>query len=164
MTAGKRTIHLAAGIAMCLAASLALGACSIRQEGGQEAQKESAPVYYPSDLPYPFSDAVQVGNVLYLSGDIGDSGDGKTLVPGGVEAETRRIFERLGQRLAKHDLTYADVFKCTVMLADMADWPAFNAIYAEYFKEGRYPARSAMGVNGLALGARVELECWAYKG
>jgi enamine deaminase RidA (YjgF/YER057c/UK114 family) len=50
------------------------------------------------------------------------------------------------------------------MLADMSEWPAFNAIYAEYFKEGRYPARSAFGTNGLALGARVELECWAVKG
>lgn len=118
--------------------------------------------FFPSPLPYPFSDAVQVGDVLYLSGDIGDAGDGRSVVLGGIEPETRRIFERLEARLARHGLGFSDVFKCTVMLADMADWPAFNAIYADHFEVGRYPARSAMGVNGLALGARVEMECLAW--
>lgn len=119
-------------------------------------------VYHASDLPYPFSDAVQVGDVLYLSGDIGANDEGTGPVPGGIEAETRRIFERMEQRLARHKRTFDDVFKCTVMLADMAEWPAFNAVYAEHFKQGRFPARSAMGVNGLALGARVEVECMAH--
>lgn len=146
-------------------AALAASGCSIKQDPDREpAAAGGGATYHASDLPYPFSDAVEVGGVLYLSGDIGvnDAGDG--MVPGGVEAETRRIFARMKQRLARHDLTMDDVFKCTVMLADMSEWPAFNAIYAEQFKKGRYPARSAMGVNGLALGARVELECWAVNG
>ena len=56
------------------------------------------------------------------------------------------------------------MFKCTVMLADMAEWEAFNKIYVTYFKPDRLPARSAFGANGLARGARVELECVAYAG
>ena len=73
------------------------------------------------------------------------------------------MIERIDATLARHGLGLEDVFKCTVMLADMSEWPKFNEIYAAYFEEGKYPARSAMGVNGLALGARVEMECWAYK-
>lgn len=128
----------------------------------QDSAAARGPVFTSSDLPYPFSAAVQVGDVLYLSGDIGAAEDGRGVVPGGIEAETRRMFERIGATLARHGLGFESLFKCTVMLADMAEWPAFNAIYAEYFEKGRYPARSAMGVNGLALGARVEMECWAW--
>lgn len=124
--------------------------------------EESGPVFTPSTLPYPFSDAVQLGDILFLSGDIGMSEDGQTIAKGGMEVEARRVMIRLGERLSAHGLTYRDVIKCTVMLADMADWPTFNGIYAEYFTKP-YPARSAMGVSGLALGARVELECWAHK-
>ncbi len=77
--------------------------------------------FYPSSLPYPFSDAVQVGDVLYLSGDIGAADGGRSVVPGGIEPETRRIFQLLEARLARHGLGFSDVFKCTIMLADMAD-------------------------------------------
>lgn len=125
--------------------------------------KEPGPVFTPSGLPYPFSDAVQVGNVLYLSGQLGADESGARVVPGGIEPETRRMFERIGATLARHGLGFDDVFKCTVFLADMSEWPAFNRIYAGYFKPGHYPARSALGVNGLALGARVEMECWAWR-
>ncbi|MFT7359309.1 RidA family protein [Parasphingorhabdus sp.] len=120
------------------------------------------PVFTPSEMPYPFSSAVQVGDVLYLSGEIGAAADGQSLVPGGIEPETRQMFARIGATLALHELGFDDLFKCTVMLADMQDWPAFNALYKDYFEPGRYPARSAMGVSGLALGARVEMECWAW--
>ena len=123
---------------------------------------QSAVQFFPRADDYPFSSAVRVGDVLYLSGQIGAAADEKSVVPGGTAAETRRVMEIMGQTLKEHGLTYGDLFKCTVMLADMKDWPAFNEIYAGYFKAGRYPARSAMGVNGLALGARVEMECWAY--
>ncbi|MDC8755265.1 RidA family protein [Erythrobacter sp. sf7] len=154
--------------ALALAAGLALAPVPASADGHTGAETGEAAgaggiIFYPSTLPYPFADAVQVGEVLYLSGDIGEAGDGRSLVPGGIEPETHRIFERLKARLARHGLGLGDVFKCTVMLADMADWPAFNAIYAGYFEKGRYPARSAMGVNGLALGARVEMECLAHK-
>lgn len=148
-----------------LAVGFAVSGCSIKHEGEEvNAQSSKGTVYHASELPYPFSDAVEVDGVLYLSGDIGANDAGTGVVPGGIEAETRRIFQRMEARLAKHDLVFDDVFKCTAMLEDMSEWPAFNAIYAEYFKEGRYPARSAFGTNGLALGAKVELECWAAKG
>lgn len=146
------------------AAVLAHLAAPVSADEHQAAQAENnGPVFTQSELPYPFSDAVQVGDVLYLSGQIGVSGDGKTLVPGGIEPETRAMMNRIESTLDSHDIGWSDVFKCTVFLADMADWPAFNAIYAEYFEEGRYPARSALGVNGLAIGAAVEMECLAYK-
>ena len=124
--------------------------------------KKHAPVFTPSKLPYPFSSAVQVGDILYLSGEIGVAGEGFGLVLGGIEPETHRMFERIKATLAQHGLGLKDVFKCTVMLADMSEWQAFNKIYSGYFEPGRYPTRSAMGVSGLALGARVEMECWAY--
>lgn len=120
------------------------------------------PVYYPSDYPFPFSDAVQVGDLLILSGQIGAKPGTTAVVSGGIEAETRQVMTNIGDSLKRRGLTMDAVVKCTVMLADMKDWPAFNTIYATYFTKGRYPARSALGVNGLALGARIELECWAY--
>jgi reactive intermediate/imine deaminase len=120
------------------------------------------PVYHPSDYPFPFSDAVQVGDLLILSGQIGAKPGTTSVVPGGIEPETRQVMANIDASLKRRGLTMDSVVKCTVMLADMKDWPAFNTIYASYFKKGRYPARSALGVNGLALGAKIELECWAY--
>lgn len=118
--------------------------------------------YFPRKDAYPFSSAVQVGHVLYLSGMIGIAEDGKGLAPGGLAGQAHRMFALIGQTLKQHGLGYDNLFKCTVMLADMKDWPAFNKIYASYFQPGHYPARSAMGVAGLALGAKVEMECWAH--
>jgi 2-iminobutanoate/2-iminopropanoate deaminase len=109
----------------------------------------------------PFSESVRVGDVLYLSGSLGNRPGSKTLVPGGLQAEAHQTMRNIAHVLAKHGLSFDDVFKVQVMLADMAEWEAFNAIYVTYFKPGRLPARSAWGCNGLALGARVELECWA---
>jgi reactive intermediate/imine deaminase len=111
----------------------------------------------------PFSDAVQVGDVLYLSGMVGVRPDTLALVEGGIEPETRRILDDMSAFLEAHGSSLDRVFKCTVMLADIAEWPRFNAVYAEYFTEN-LPARSAFGTSGLALGARVELECWALAG
>jgi 2-iminobutanoate/2-iminopropanoate deaminase len=112
----------------------------------------------------PFSQAVRVGDVLYLSGALGNAPGTREVVPGGIEAETRRTMENIGAVLAAHGLSFDDVFKCTVMLADMAEWEAFNKIYVTYFKSDRLPARSAFGASGLARNARVELECLAYAG
>jgi reactive intermediate/imine deaminase len=112
----------------------------------------------------PFSESVTVGDVLYLSGCLGNQPGTKTLVPGGLQAEAHQTMRNIAHVLSKHGLTFDDVFKCQVMLADMAEWEAFNAIYVSYFKPDRLPARSAWGCNGLALGARVELECWAKTG
>jgi len=112
----------------------------------------------------PFSQAVQVGDVLYLSGALGNKPGTREVVAGGIAAETRQTMENIGAVLEANGLTFDDVFKCTVMLADMAQWEDFNKVYVTYFKPDRLPARSAFGASGLALGAQVELECWAYAG
>ncbi|MGE0061936.1 MAG: RidA family protein [Xanthobacteraceae bacterium] len=113
----------------------------------------------------PFSQAVRIGDVLYLSGTLGNvPGKAMELVPGGMEAQARQTMENTGATLAENGLSFRDVFKCTVMLADMSQWAAFNAIYVTYFDPDRLPARSAFGTNGLALGALVEVECCAYAG
>jgi 2-iminobutanoate/2-iminopropanoate deaminase len=112
----------------------------------------------------PFSQAVRVGDVLYLSGSLGNVPGTQQLVPGGMEAEAKQTMENIGAVLKANGLSFDDVFKCTVMLADMAKWGDFNKVYVTYFQPDRLPARSAFGANGLALGAQVELECWAYAG
>ena len=112
--------------------------------------------------PLPFSDAVRVGDVLYLSGQLGIGADGK--LPDGIEAQTKQALENVGAVLKRAGLGYGDVFHCTAMLKDMADWPAMNKVYVTYFPEGKRPARSAFGASGLALGALIELECQAYAG
>jgi 2-iminobutanoate/2-iminopropanoate deaminase len=112
----------------------------------------------------PFSQAVRVGDVLYLSGCIGNVPGKLELVPGGMEAEARQTMENLGAVLKENGLGFDAVFKCLVMLADMSKWADFNKVYVTYFDPDRLPARSAFGVNGLALGAQVELECMAHCG
>ena len=121
--------------------------------------------HYPAPAlngsPAPFSTAVRVGDVLYLSGAIGRV-DGK--VPEGIEAQTKATLDDIGATLKRAGLGYGDLFHCTAFLSDMANWPAFNKVYVTYFPNGKLPARSAFGVNGLALGALLELECQAYGG
>jgi reactive intermediate/imine deaminase len=116
------------------------------------------------DAGLPFSDAVRIGEVMYFSGALGNVPGTMQLVPGGIEAETRQMFDNLARALEQNGLSFDDVFKCQVFLADMKEWPAFNKIYIEYFKPERLPVRSALGVNGLALGARVEMEISAFAG
>jgi 2-iminobutanoate/2-iminopropanoate deaminase len=112
----------------------------------------------------PFSDAVRVGDVLYLSGALGNVPGKTELVGGGIEAQTRAMMENIARVLNANGLSFDDVFKCLVMMKDMSEWPAFNKIYVDYFKPDRLPARSAFGASALALGAAVEMECWAYAG
>ena len=110
----------------------------------------------------PFSEAVRVGDTVYLSGQIGNvPGPGPVrLAPGGMAAEARQTMDNIQTSLQAHGLSMADVVKCTVMLADMKEWGAFNDVYKTYFS-GNFPARSAFGSNGLAFNARVEVECIA---
>ena len=112
--------------------------------------------------PLPFSEAVRVGDVLYLSGQLGIGADGK--LPDGIEAQTRQAMDNIGAVLKRAGLTHADLFHCTAFLSDMKNWPAFNKVYVPYFPAGKMPARSAFGANGLALGALLEIECQAYAG
>ena len=108
----------------------------------------------------PFSAAVRVGDILYLSGQIGTRPDGT--LPAGIEAQARQTMDNIGAVLRQAGLGWRDVFRCLVMIDDMAQWQAFNRVYVTYFDEGRLPARSALGADGLALGALVEVECQAY--
>ncbi len=110
----------------------------------------------------PFSPAVKVGNVLYLAGQIGTPPDASGApVAGGIAAETKQTMENIKDVLAKTGSDLDHVVKCTVFMADMKEWDAMNAVYRTYFKNNRFPARSALGANGLALNARVEIECIA---
>jgi len=107
----------------------------------------------------PFSEAVRLGNVLYLSGQMGIDQTIK-LVPGGIAAETRQALENIKTTLNKYGSSLERVIKVTVMLADMNEWAEMNKVYLEYFSKN-LPARSAFGTSGLALGGRVEIECIA---
>ena len=137
-------------------ASLLLAACSA----------EPAPRIYDRDpsLPaeFPFSTAVVVGKTIYLSGEIGRAPGTTSVVEGGVGPETRQIFANYKATLARLDSGLEDVVKCTVFLDDMSKFAEMNAAYAEYFPNEK-PARSTFGVDGLALGAALEIECLAVK-
>ena len=121
------------------------------------------PEYLPrmtlAGRPLPFSGAVRIGDILYLSGQMGFREDG-TLAEG-MEGQARQALDNVGDVLAGAGLGFSDIFHCTVMLADMDQWAAFNDVYLEYFSEP-LPTRSAFGVKALALGGLVELECQAY--
>ena len=108
---------------------------------------------------YPFSESVRVGNLILLSGQIGTDAAGK-LVAGGIASETKQIFENMKTALERQGSSLDHVVKCTVMIADMKEWAEMNKVYVTYFTKN-LPARSSLGVNGLALGAKVEIECLA---
>lgn len=111
------------------------------------------------DSPGPFSEAVRVDNILFLSGVLGTDSTNR-IVRGGIGPETRQALENIKAALERNGLTLENVVKCTAMLADISEWAAMNAVYRTYFP-GPKPARSAFGTNGLVLGARMELECIA---
>lgn len=109
--------------------------------------------------PAPFSDAVRVGHMLYLTGQLGTDGSG--LVSGGIKAETKQVMENIRRVLERNGSSLDHVVKCMVMLVDMNERSAMSEVYVTYFAKDRLPARSTFGVTGLALGARVEIECLA---
>ena len=117
--------------------------------------------YYPAETTrtVPFSAAVRVDKMLYLSGQIGID-DAGNVVPGGIAAETRQAMQNIQATLERYGSSLDGVVKVTVMLADMAEWMEMNKVYVSYFPK-HLPARSSMGTTGLALGARVEIECIA---
>jgi len=145
-------------VTIVLSAWIVAAGSAIAQQGSAVEFLNSGKVL-PTNLP--FSEAVRVGDVLYLSGQVGITPGTLQLVPGGIKAESRQAMENVQAILGAHGYATADLVKCTVMLADISEWATFNEVYATFFK-GRFPARSALGVNGLALGAKIELECWAY--
>ncbi len=111
-------------------------------------------------LNLPFSEAVRVGDMLYLSGQLGILPGTTALAPGGIEGETKQVMDNIKSVLERYGSSMDKIVKCTVMIADIAEWPKFNEVYVTYFP-GPTPARSACGAAGLALNGRVEVECWA---
>jgi 2-iminobutanoate/2-iminopropanoate deaminase len=138
--------------------ALALAGCEPKPEPPMD------PVFVPvaGNASLPFSAAVRVGDMLYLSGQLGTDGTG-ALVKGGIEPETRQVMENIRAVLEANGSAMSRVVKCLVMLADMAEWGAMNRVYVTFFPD-HLPARSAMGASGLALNARVEIECVAVVG
>ena len=152
----RRTLPTVPGMLACLF----VAAC-------QPAASTTADVAYiqmpgTEDLGLPFSAAVRVDNTLYVSGNIGNLPGTLELAPGGIQAETKQTMENIGSVLEHAGSSLDRVVKCTVFLADMAEWGAMNEVYRTYFENP--PARSALGANGLALDARVEIECIATVG
>jgi reactive intermediate/imine deaminase len=137
--------------------SLLLAGC------GGDASRSAVPEFFPmpGSRPLPFSEAVRVGDMLYLSGQLGTDSTSR-LVPGGIGPETRQTLTNIAAALERHGSSLDQVVKCTAMLADMREWGAMNEVYVSFFRSHR-PARSAFGTNGLALGARIELECMAVR-
>ena len=138
--------------------ALAAAALALGLTGAAQAQ----PRFVPANPGAPFSAAVQVGDVLYLAGQIGNGPDGK--LAAGMPAQAKQTMDNIASVLESQGLGMNDVFKCTVYLADMSQWAAFNKVYLTYFDPKRLPTRSALGVNGLVAGALLEIECWAYAG
>ena len=126
---------------------------------GETLQVEFMPSPRPNAV---FSPAVRVGSTLYLSGQIGTDSANRR-VAGGIQAEGRQALNNVKATLERYGSSLDRVVKCTVFLADIRDYDAFNEIYVSYFRV-RKPARSAMAASGLALGARVEIECMAVIG
>ncbi len=114
-------------------------------------------------LELPFSEAVRVGDMLYMSGQIGNVPGTTELVPGGIAEETRQTLENVRAVLERHGSSLDRIVKCTIFLADIDEWPRMNEVYVTFFGEKK-PARSAMAGSGLALGARVEIDCIAVIG
>ena len=134
--------------------------CGESGQSGEEAERlEVEYLMANPNSGLPFSDAVRVDGLLILSGQVGADSTGQ-LVAGGIAAETRQAMENIKAVLERNGATMDDVIKCTAMVLDMSEWGAMNEVYRPYFTT-HLPARSAFGASGLALGARIELECWA---
>lgn len=142
-------------IALILPIFVLLG-CDVKVEHVPEVSYLNMPGM-PDGLP--FSSAVRVDNTLYLSGNIGNVPGTLDLAEGGISGETRQTMDNISNVLQEFGSSMDDVVKCTVFLADMAEWGAMNEVYKTYFKNP--PARSALGASGLALNSRVEIECIA---
>ena len=115
----------------------------------------------PKKANAPFSDVVQVGDMYFLSGQIGMNHTTRTLVEGGIEAETKQTLENIKAVLAQHDMDMSNVVKALVVLDSIEDFGAFNAIYKTYLPQK--PARTTFAAEALAAGAAIEIEVVAVK-
>lgn len=128
------------------------------------ASQDRQVIHTPDEVPgLPFSTAVRVGNLLFVSGQIGNKPGTRELADSGITGQTRQALENVKGVLARAGSSLGHAVKCTVFLTDMRDYPAMNAVYATYFSKDP-PARSTVAGSGLAFGARVEIECIATVG
>lgn len=129
------------------------------------AQDNPGIIFHPSHEPKkqtaPFSDVVEAGNLFFLAGQIGMDHSTRTMVEGGIQAETTRAIENIKEVLAQHGLELDHVVKCTVILSTMEDFAAFNEVYSTYFV--KKPARTTFAASGLARDARVEIDVIAVR-
>ena len=137
-----------------------VGAYLFEQYGGDSELLTILSTPEQDALNLPFAEGVQLGDVIYLSGQLGVKPGSLEVIPGGITAQTRQTLENIKNSLERYGSGMDQVLKCTVFMADMADWPAMNEVYKEMFA-GHRPARSALGAGGLALGAELEIECIA---
>ena len=117
-------------------------------------------LFFPAETGRPFSAAVRAGNSVYVSGAIGAAPDGT--LPGDFSAQATNAMQAVADRLKLAGASMNDVYRCNVSLSDLKNVLAFNAVYVKYFKPDRLPVRVAVGVNGLAQSAAVEVACEAY--
>ncbi len=110
----------------------------------------------------PYSQAVMVGDTLYISGQVPVDPTVGKIVEGGIEAQTEQVLKNIGAILKKAGLDYANVVKTTCLLSDMDNFVAMNGVYAKYFTK-EMPARAAFGVVRLPLGAMIEIEAVAVR-
>jgi 2-iminobutanoate/2-iminopropanoate deaminase len=159
----NRVLGMAAVPAMLCAALMAIypAFAQVSKSAATRDNPEYFPVPRTAGTALPFSEAVKVGDLLYVSGQIGNMPGTLTLATGGIGPETHQALDNIKAILDRHGSSLEQIIKCTVFLADIKDWPAFNQIYVEYFK-ANFPARSALAANGLALNARTEIECIAF--
>jgi reactive intermediate/imine deaminase len=139
---------------------IVIAGCQARADKGPTIEYLQMPG--AEDMNLPFSAAVRVDDMLYLSGKIGNIPGTATLAEGGIQGETRQTLENIKQAVEQFGSSMDRVVKCTVFLADMSEWGAMNEVYRTFFPNP--PARSALGASGLALDARVEIECIAVIG
>ena len=145
---------------MNVRALLALGLAAAIPAAAQQRQVISPP---GTAVGLPFSPAVRVGNVVYLSGQIGNRPGTRELADTGISGQTRQALENVKTVLTAAGSSLERVAKCTLFLVDIKDYAKVNEVYATYFPKDP-PARSTVAGSGLALGARVEIECLGVVG
>ncbi len=145
-----------------LFATFALSGCTLLQPPAEPVKRE--PITSP-DAPAaigPYSQAIKIGNNLFCSGQIGIIPATGDLIIGDIKEETRQVLKNLGAVLRAAGMSYGDVVKATVFLADMNDYKLMNEAYSEFFTAVK-PAREAVQVARLPRDARVEISCIAVK-
>ncbi|MDF0717083.1 Rid family detoxifying hydrolase [Muricauda sp. 334s03] len=129
------------------------------------AQESTDVIFHKSHEPKkqsaPYSDAVQVGNMYFLAGQMGMDHTTRTVVDGGIQKETEQAIENIEDVLEQHGMTLDNVVKCTVILANIEDFAAFNEVYTQYFT--KKPARTTFAAKGVPANGNIEIDVIAVK-